>query len=127
MSITPATVASFAGVLLGAFGVVDPNTDSLVKAIAAGGTTIIAAVYTWQEHRTTRNADNAAAAAHRPVFAPGTIVVDVEKFLETIGKSFTSPEAKALLASVSVPNTLGGAHAAAPSTPVVNPVDGAHA
>lgn len=96
---SPAAWGALAVTLAGVFGLVDPNTDNLIKAIATASATIVIAVFTWQTHKTARNADNAAANSVRPVFAPGTIVVDVEHFLKVLGKSYTSSEAAALIAS----------------------------
>lgn len=57
----PAFLTTLASLVCAVFGISDPGMQDIVKAVIAGAAGVVVAVYTWQHHKTTRNADTLAA------------------------------------------------------------------
>lgn len=138
--LSPASGATTAGTIAGIVAVAFPGLSDNVKGIISAGVVLIIAVYTWQTHRTARNADQAAAQiatahavqAHAEIARPwsdlqaivGTIGADVEQIVAHLGLGVSTVTMPPPLAYSPPPqNPPAGAIATqspTPSTPVDN-------
>lgn len=61
MNLSPALLTTLASLVCAVFGISDAGMQADVKSVLAAAAALVVAVYTWQHHRTIRNADKLSA------------------------------------------------------------------